>query len=377
MLQLTIIMIVTFIFTGIIVGIVPYITRRETVFGILIPEGRAEDPFILGLKKNYLTICLILCVLMSAPLFFFYGGGEEMMHGMAIYISVAILAYVVIAYGIYFVYHKKVKEFKRSLSPEERALENQKIVISTSFTKENKVVSMGLFAGVNLIIILVTIILPIAFYHQIPYQVPTHWGADGVVTTYTERSIGLFLSMPIFQLLLLAIMLVTNHSLRAAKQKLNVKKPKISREQNIAFRYAMSKLMFVIAVSMSALLLMIQWMMVFGIQSGNLIMIASGIMLVPALGGSLYIAVRYGQGGERLKVREEDGILESGLNVDDDRHWKVGLFYINPQDPSVWVETRFGIGMTINYGNPKGIAILVGILLATVVMVAVPFLLGM
>ena len=31
--------------------------------------------------------------------------------------------------------------------------------------------------------------------------------------------------------------------------------------------------------------------------------------------------------------------------------WKLGMFYVNPGDPSVFVQKRFGIGYTINLGN--------------------------
>jgi uncharacterized membrane protein len=35
----------------------------------------------------------------------------------------------------------------------------------------------------------------------------------------------------------------------------------------------------------------------------------------------------------------------------EDRYWIGGIFYINPNDPAVLVERRFGIGYTLNLGN--------------------------
>jgi uncharacterized membrane protein len=35
----------------------------------------------------------------------------------------------------------------------------------------------------------------------------------------------------------------------------------------------------------------------------------------------------------------------------DSRHWKYGLFYINRDDPSIFVENRLGLGYTINLGK--------------------------
>jgi len=51
----------------------------------------------------------------------------------------------------------------------------------------------------------------------------------------------------------------------------------------------------------------------------------------------------------------------------DDSHWFLGTIYINRDDPSIFVERRFGIGWTINFGS-------VGGLLTMVVLLAVALL---
>lgn len=39
-----------------------------------------------------------------------------------------------------------------------------------------------------------------------------------------------------------------------------------------------------------------------------------------------------------------------------DRHnhdlWKWGIIYVNPNDPSIWVEKRSGLGWTLNFAHP-------------------------
>ena len=54
-----------------------------------------------------------------------------------------------------------------------------------------------------------------------------------------------------------------------------------------------------------------------------------------------------------------------------DRCWRGGIFYVNPEDPSLFVSKRIGIGYTLNFGNPWSWVILALILLAA----AVPFVL--
>lgn len=33
--------------------------------------------------------------------------------------------------------------------------------------------------------------------------------------------------------------------------------------------------------------------------------------------------------------------------------WKWGVFYYNPNDPSIWVEKRIGIGWTLNFAHSR------------------------
>ena len=49
-----------------------------------------------------------------------------------------------------------------------------------------------------------------------------------------------------------------------------------------------------------------------------------------------------------------------------DACWKMGMFYVNAADPSVFVAKRFGIGYTINFGNRWIWAALCAILVAAV-----------
>ena len=61
---------------------------------------------------------------------------------------------------------------------------------------------------------------------------------------------------------------------------------------------------------------------------------------------------------------------------DDDRYWRGGFFYNNPDDPAVFVPKRFGLGWTINFGNPKGRLIFIGTLLLPLVLALLNLLAG-
>ena len=58
------------------------------------------------------------------------------------------------------------------------------------------------------------------------------------------------------------------------------------------------------------------------------------------------------------------------LLADDDEHWKLGVFYYNPDDASLFLPERFGIGWTMNWARPAVWAIMFAGLVLTVAFVA-------
>jgi uncharacterized membrane protein len=84
----------------------------------------------------------------------------------------------------------------------------------------------------------------------------------------------------------------------------------------------------------------------------------AGTALVPSLAlaqaalavGVLIALARLGQGGTRRAAPAP----RDGAPVGDrtaDARWKWGLFYADADDPALFVEKRFGIGYTLNFGN--------------------------
>ncbi|HEV2425190.1 MAG TPA: DUF5808 domain-containing protein [Terriglobia bacterium] len=96
----------------------------------------------------------------------------------------------------------------------------------------------------------------------------------------------------------------------------------------------------------------------------------------------LIVLVRQGQGGSR-RVQAGDAAavtpaggqpaVEGGAGarpVGDrtaDRYWKGGLIYVNPDDPALFIEKRFGVGYTVNFGRPASWVILGLIILVPVI----------
>jgi hypothetical protein len=76
-------------------------------------------------------------------------------------------------------------------------------------------------------------------------------------------------------------------------------------------------------------------------------------------------------GGSRIKLKGESRLRECKIDQDDDNYWKFGLIYFNPQDPIIFLERRYGIGWTINFGNIKAVLILIGTLITLITGLAI------
>jgi hypothetical protein len=47
--------------------------------------------------------------------------------------------------------------------------------------------------------------------------------------------------------------------------------------------------------------------------------------------------------------------------------WRAGIFYLNREDPSIFVQKRFGTGYTLNFGQPMAWLLLVVLLIVILV----------
>lgn len=212
---------------------------------------------------------------------------------------------------------------------------------------------------------LYAIVHALLHFADLPESIPTHFNLAGKPDAWGPRSYLTVLALPLIALatgvFLGAIAVLT------ARAKRSIRHPKgeISFMAQQRFRHAMARFLAVIAILATAATTLISIGAVrVGLRESDGLglpgMILVAALLLYAFGGSLYVALRYGQGGSRLERPVEGYPLTDGLA--DNRHWVLGLFYVNREDPSVLVESRFGLGYTINLGNWKAATLLFGII---------------
>lgn len=130
-----------------------------------------------------------------------------------------------------------------------------------------------------------------------------------------------------------------------------------------------------------AVLTAVQYLIAFTFASVPFLALRANTNESPAIGPFLlvvvglvavlfFILIRTGQGGANLaRAETKPGIVEQQPVGDQtpDRCWRAGMFYVNPNDPAVLVEKRFGIGYTLNFGRPAA-WLLMAFILAVVIL---------
>lgn len=203
-------------------------------------------------------------------------------------------------------------------------------------------------------------------WEKIPARFPVHWGIDGRPNGWAPRTpAGVFASLAggaaVCALLVLIAFGITRWSRRihaagaAGKRELHFK--------HLVLIVLLASEYVLAAVNGWVALLPLTGLEKPGLAAGLILGLTTLLMIA-----LVFVLVRTGQGGSRLDGPAETGSEAPTGDRSDDRYWKTGLFYVNRNDPAIFVEKRFGIGYTVNFGNPWSWAIL-GLIILPALMV--------
>lgn len=94
------------------------------------------------------------------------------------------------------------------------------------------------------------------------------------------------------------------------------------------------------------------------------------VIVLPILAAVMVAVVILARNNRERDEGEED----TGLtHRDDDKYWRGGLFYVNREDHALLVPRRFGLGWTLNFGNPRTAMLLAGVVALTGLLITLRF----
>ncbi|MGM0902987.1 MAG: DUF1648 domain-containing protein [Bacillota bacterium] len=342
------------LFLAILETAIPYLIKRTVVFGVTIPEGYTKDPRLSGFKKRYsiIVFCFSLVVLFSFLAWGTQGSpAEEQLFLVGMAIPFAIM-FISLASYVYF--HARTIQLKRAEKWGEDVKQVKITDLSVRSQDEMLPWYMYLFP---MLVTLGVIIYTILHYPSLPEQIPTHWGPSGQPDAFTTKSPASVISLPLILLVMQGMFLIINESTKRSGIKLSATSTAASRIRQLTLRKYTSWFMFITSILITMLFAFLQLSVIHEGMFGESMMLAIPLLfLLVVLGGTMVFAVRVGRAGEDVSPDPVEGMTD----LDEDQYWKGGLFYFNKNDLSIFVEKRFGVGMTLNFANPKGYLIVLG-----------------
>lgn len=351
-------MFVIFLVMGVASGITPLFSRQSTPFGIAI-AGKHE--YLEQLKKRFALWNITISGLLGLPLFVlpFMEDPDRVEVLSAVYVTVGMVIFLLFTFILYLNYRNKVLKWKQQL-PKAEQQKAKRVVVDMNYHQKVKAKSQFTFFIWQLAIIVIPVLIAFAFYDRIPDQIPIHWDSQFEVNRYISKSVWGVLALPGIQLLMIPVFNYSNHAIVKSKQRLSPLDPVKASEKSRRFREAWSNFTFAITIATQLLISILFLYSLFSQGENTWILIATiAIYLVFSLGGTLYLTFKYGQAGEKLLGEEEQYYQDP----DEEVQWKWGMIYYNKEDPSVFVEKRFGIGSTLNLARWQAWLVVLGILL--------------
>lgn len=335
----------------------PRIARRGLLFGVYVGEEQWDDEDARLITKSWQHGVVLLTVIsfgLGLAVFLRYPNPAI----AAMVVAISPLALTVGTVGLF------LRAYLRARTMAAPGLPPPAVAVlaapETPLTFPILVLVAGILCGIF------TCSYAAAHFAELPAQVPTHFGPSGRPDVWRPKSFWTVMLLPLLTLVMGGGMGATALLIGRAKRAIRFPQTQVSIEAQMRFRQAFTRYLSCLALAVAALLVTGSVGSIrvgLGMEDGfSPLMMVFGVVLgALAVGDTLYLALRYGQGGARLERSAGNAPLTNGLA--DNRYWVLGAFYVNRNDPSIFVERRFGFGYTINFGNPKAVAFFFGFIL--------------
>ena len=348
---------------GLTMALTPRLQPRGEVFSVSVPTSAWDDPRIRRLMNRYVTIAIAATVLFTvAALALCLMGNAEASLAVVV---VALLALMVIGYGLILRYRAKVQGLKRACG---WAAQSQQHVatIGEGVEQAPRPISLA-WNWLYVPLVALTAAVVAVGYGSMPDVVPMHVDVSGNVTDMAPKS-PMVAAFPVaLEVFLAAVFAFCHWMVLRSKKGLEPGRPASSSWAYGMFAYAQTAFLLVMGLACTAACGLGMALAMIGIVSmGVAVAVIIGVALLCVV-GDLIVGVKYGQSGSRVFRMEASDTLLS----DDDRFWKLGMLYCNPDDASLFLPQRSGIGWTVNWGRPAVWALVVALVLFVAAFIAI------
>ena len=326
--------------------VLPSINPPTVPFGVRVPAQHADDPTVVRQTRIYRWRVLVGgIVAVGVGVLIYSVTGETLL------LPLSVLMLVGVWYGCFVMANHEIRAAKAAGGWYEGL--HQGIAVDTELRTDPPRFPW-LWLAPALIVTIATAVIGVIIYPSMPEVLAVHY-AKGAPNRVAAKSVGTAFSLVFVQIgvtaLLVGIAAAIFHSSR----------PDIDPARPVGSSRWHRRYMSLGAKALLGLVAMIDVGMLGSsllMWTGTVTPWAQLVVVLPILAAVVVAVVVLARNN---RARDEGG-QDTGLtHRDDDKYWRGGLFYINREDPALLVPRRFGLGWTLNFGNPKAAMLLAGV----------------
>lgn len=330
---------------GAIMFAFPRIARKGLMFGTYLGEENVEDGARTQLLRGWDRGCAMV-MLVALAVGWTIGLGGRPVPGNLIGTVVLLLPFG----PLYFWTYRKA-----------RGLASDSVSVRGSISVASLEVDESRGEGFALLALIVSVAASLALlsyavlsFRTMPPRTPTLGSLWGFGDSSADASLVSVILIPSFNFVFSPIFPFMGLLIARAKRSIRSGSGGGSAMAQATFRRAVSHLFAGAGLFLCLVLAVVSWEMIKVWQGraeslGHAPIAWTCVLMVLFLGAGLFRIMWMGQGGARLETGSPNAPLAGGLA--DNSRWLLGIWYVNRNDPALLVETRFGIGYTMNLGN--------------------------
>lgn len=358
---------------GGLMAVTPWLMRRNECFAVTVPADKQKDPRLVSLKRGYtkrmvaITVMCTVVVVALTVLVFAKDPNAVTNPALPVIMVLGMAAPIAVSFRLMLACRKEVRRIKEE---EGWIAAAQQAVALMAEEDVPRPVSLK-WNLLYIPLLLATVVLGVALYPSMPDVIPMQVAFGGEVTNTMSKGLGVFL-FPVGLTVFMAVIMVFCHwGILHSKKHSDPGAPVTS-----AFAYGMF-------ARMQSIFLLVMGLILTGVINAGFMLSAAGIISLEAMVvaimllslvivvACIILSVVYGQAGSKLHARMQKSDSGVVFAADDDEHWILGIIYYNPDDASLFLPERFGIGWTVNMARPAAWGFIAGLVLLTIAFIAV------
>jgi uncharacterized membrane protein len=327
--------------------VLPSINSPTVPFGVRVPAQRADDPTVVRQTRIYRWRVLVSGIVAAGVGVVIYSvTGEPLLRPLSVLLVVGAW------YGCFVLANHEIRVAKAAGGWYEGL--HQGIAVDTGLRTDPPRFPW-LWLAPALIVTIATVVIGVISYPSMPEILVVHY-AKGVPNRMAAKSVGTAFSLVFVQIGVTTLLVgIAAAIFRSSRPDIDPAHPVGSARWHRQYMSLGAKALLGLVAMIDVGLLgssLLMW-------TGTVTWWAPLVVALPILATVVVAVVVLARNNRERDEGEED----TGLtHRDDDKYWRGGLFYINREDTALLVPRRFGLGWTLNFGNPRAAMLLAGVL---------------